>query len=61
MKLPEYDNRTPNTPLYDDASGSSDAEGAKFTLMGIVYPLIWLGCFLYVCYEIALFLRRIFS
>lgn len=40
MKLPEYDNRSSSS--YD--SSSSEAEDAKFTILGLGLPLALVGC-----------------
>lgn len=40
MKLPEYDNRSSSS--YD--SSSSEAEDAKFTILGLGLPLALIGC-----------------
>jgi hypothetical protein len=56
MKLPEYDNRTPNTPLYSPKE-TPPFETIKFLLLGIGLPVGILACVLLVAF---LLLRAIF-
>lgn len=56
MKLPEYDNRTPNTPLYSSKE-TPPFETIKFLLLGIGLPLGIVACLLLVAY---LLLRSLF-
>lgn len=51
MKLPEYDNRTPNTPLYSPKE-DPPFETIKFLLLGVGLPLGIVACALFVGYTV---------
>lgn len=59
MKLPEYDNRTPNTLLYQDTSKSSDWESIKFTVQGFGLLALVIGCFGAALYMLLAFIRNL--
>lgn len=56
MKLPEYDNRTPNTPLYSSKE-SPPFETIKFLLLGVGLPLGIVACLLLLAFFV---LRSLF-
>lgn len=43
MKLPVYDNRTPNTPLYSPKE-TPPFEGVKFVLLAVGLPVGLVAC-----------------
>jgi hypothetical protein len=51
MKLPEFDNRTPNTPLYSSKE-TPPFETIKFLVFGIGLPLGIVACVLFVGYTL---------
>jgi len=47
MKLPEYNNSKPNTPLYSPKE-TPPFESVKFVLMAIGLPVAFIACLLFV-------------
>lgn len=61
MKLPEYDNRTHTTTVYDDPDHSSSTADAKSTIVGMSLTVLLFACFGYALYALFLFVRHLFA
>jgi hypothetical protein len=61
MKLPQYDNRKPNTPLYDPNFGKDPLTNEKSALSGLLAIVGIPVCLGLVGWSVFVFLRMIFG